>query len=351
MALRLSVVDQSPMRHGETAAEALADSVTLAQAVEQMGYSRYWVAEHHNTGTFAGTSPEILIGQILANTQLIRVGSGGVMLSHYSALKVAEQFAVLNAFYPGRVDLGLGRAPGSDQRTAIALAYPRRPAPIEEFPQQVADVVGYLHGALGSDHPFSSIKISPGPVPDTPPAVWLLGSSDYSAKLAAYLGLPFAFADFFGNTGKHGPAVAASYLNNFKPSVLCEGPRLSVAVQVICAPSKEEAQFIASSRNLSRARRLLEARTGSRIEGLAPPEEAIGKVLDDETKAFTEQFTGGYIDGDPGSVCEALENISQLYQTDDLGIVTITYHLRDRIRSYSLIAQSLGMSVTDPVTQ
>src|SRR5579885_1841155 len=216
--LSLSVLDQSPMRHGGTASQALRETVELARAVEGLGYKRYWVAEHHNTGSFAGTAPEILIGQIAAATSTIRVGSGGVMLSHYSALKVAETFRVLSAFYPGRIDLGIGRAPGSDQRTAVALADPKPIADINQFPRQVADLVGFLTQRLPEDHPFAGISAQPGPAPANVPEIWLLGSSDYSAQLAAAMGLPFAFADFFGNAGDYGPRVAALYRDRFRPS-------------------------------------------------------------------------------------------------------------------------------------
>lgn len=334
------------MRQGESAANALRDTVALAQAVEELGYIRYWVAEHHNTGTHAGTSPEILTGQILANTTRIRVGSGGVMLSHYSALKVAEQFRVLESFYPGRVDLGVGRAPGSDQATMLALAYPKRPVTIETFPQQVADLVGYLHGALQPDHPFAVIRAQPGPPPTSAPDVWLLGSSDYSANLAAYLGLPFAYADFFGNTGRQGPAIAETYKRNFRPSELCSEPRLNVTVQVVCAPTEEEAHFLASSRNLNRARRVLEAQTGTRIQGLVPPEEASLVQVNAAAEEYAEQFTAGYIDGDPAQVKSALLETAERYGTDDMGVVTITYRLEDRIRSYELIAKEMGLAIS-----
>src|SRR5579875_2322882 len=217
--LSLSVLDQSPMRHGGTASQALRETVELARAVEGLGYKRYWVAEHHNAGSFAGTAPEILIGQIAAHTSTIHVGSGGVMLSHYSALKVAETFRLLSAFYPGRIDLGIGRAPGSDRQTAMALVYPRPMADINTFPRQVEDLVGFLSGRLPAGHPFAAIEAQPGPPPASVPDVWLLGSSDYSARLAAMLGLPFAFADFFGNAGDIGPQVADLYRRLFQPSV------------------------------------------------------------------------------------------------------------------------------------
>tara|TARA_Y100000996_G_scaffold109522_1_gene80935 strand:+ start:15490 stop:16572 length:1083 start_codon:yes stop_codon:yes gene_type:complete len=342
--LILSVTDQSPIRRNDTPRSALLDTVKLAQAVENLGYSRYWVAEHHNTGTYAGASPEILIGQILANTEKIKVGSGGVMLSHYSSLKIAEQFRILESFYPGRVDLGIGRAPGSDQATIFALAYPKRPVDIQTFPQQVADLIGYLQNNLQPDHPFASIKAQPGPDPESSPEVWLLGSSDYSANLAAYLGLPFAFADFFGNTGKHGPAVTELYRKNFRPSHLCSEPRVNVTVQVVCAPTEEEAKFIATSRNLNRARRLLEAKTGQRIEGLSSPEEASNTALSEEALQYINQYTAGYYDGDPTQIAKALHDVSESYETQDIGIVTIAYYLKDRIKSYELIAHELGLT-------
>lgn len=197
--IKLTVVDQSPVRKGGTSSDALRESVELATCVEKIGYSRYWVAEHHNSSSFSGTSPEILIGQIAAKTKHIRVGSGGVMLSHYSALKVAEQFSVLDSFYPDRVDLGIGRAPGSDRRTAAALTYPRPTMDVyHDFPQMVRDLADFLNGGIKDGNPLSGIVAHPGSQNNSSPRIWLLGSSDYSAKLAAEMGLPFSFADFFG---------------------------------------------------------------------------------------------------------------------------------------------------------
>ena len=331
------------MRYGETGADALRDTVELAKAVEALGYERFWVAEHHSAGTFAGTSPEILIGQILANTSRIRVGSGGVMLTHYSALKVAEQFRVLDSFYPGRVDLGIGRAPGSDQRTMVALSYPKRPMEVEHFPQQVADLIGYLHDALQPDHPFASIKLTPGPTPETAPEVWLLGSSDFSANLAAALGLPFAFADFFGSTGKHGPAVTEIYRRTFSPSALCAEPKVNVALQVICAPTEEEAQLVASSRNYNRARRMLAAQGEEPRIGLLPPEQASSMDLTPEAAQYVKDYTAGCIDGGPSQVKEGIIAAAERYGTDDVSIVTIAYSLADRVRSYELIAHEFGL--------
>ena len=215
--LTLSVVDQSPMREGSTAGIALRETIDLAIAVEALGYQRYWVAEHHSLPNFAGTSPEMLIGQIAAHTNTIRVGSGGVMLSHYSSLKVAENFALLDSLYPGRIDLGIGRAPGSDQITASALAFPSHPKEIRYFPQQIHDLLGFLSNTLGDDHPFSSIQASPS-ISETYPEVWLLGSRYDSAMMAAQMGLPFAYAHFFGSGAHEGPAIVEGYRRNFQAS-------------------------------------------------------------------------------------------------------------------------------------
>ena len=182
----LSVLDQSPVREGGTAAEALRDTIALAEATEKLGYKRFWVAEHHSLPGFAGTSPEIMVGQIAARTKTIRVGSGGVMLSHYSAFKVAEVFRMLDSLYPGRIDLGVGRAPGSDPRTAAALSYPSQTKDINRFPEQIDDVISYLHDSHDPSHPFASIRAAPTPT-STAPEVWLLGSGIDSASTTMFL--------------------------------------------------------------------------------------------------------------------------------------------------------------------
>ena len=338
-ALSLSVLDQSPIRQGGTAAQALRETVMLAQEVERLGYARYWVAEHHNTASFAGTAPEILIGQIAANTSSIRVGSGGVMLSHYSALKVAETFRLLSAFYPGRIDLGIGRAPGSDQHTALALAYPRSMADISTFPRQVADLAGFLSGALPADHPFSTIEAQPGP-PAAVPEIWLLGSSDYSARLAALIGLPFAFADFFGSAGDIGPRVAELYRQEFKPSATLLEPKLGVAVHVICADTAEQAHYIASSMRLMVAR----LRTGHTRTAILSPEEASRLELDDEEEPFVAGFTRHFVEGNPEHVRAQLLDVAERYGTSDLTIATNCFSFEDRVRSYRLVAAAFDLT-------
>ncbi len=339
--LQLSVVDQSPMREGSSAGVALRETIQLAQATEAMGYERYWVAEHHNLPNFAGTAPEVLVGQIAANTRRIRVGSGGVMLSHYSSLKVAETFRMLDAFYPGRIDLGIGRAPGSDQITAAALAYPSTPKDIRHFPQQVRDVVNYLNDSQPDDHPFNAVAASPDE-PDTAPQVWLLGSRYESAFMAAKMGLPFAYAHFFGMGADDGPQIVESYRQNFEASEHLEQPLVNVGVQVLCADTEEEARRIGSSRNLGRLRSV----TGQ-AKGIPSPELAASyKYLANEWQ-FIQQYLRNCVDGDPEEVKAGLERVSEQYQTADLSVVTICYHYADRVRSYELVAQACGLEPPD----
>jgi len=317
--LTLSVLDQSPIRKGGTAARALQETVELAGVVERLGYKRYWVAEHHNTGSFAGTAPEILIGQIAAHTSAIRVGSGGVMLSHYSALKVAETFSMLSAFYPGRIDVGIGRAPGSDRKTAAALAYPR---------------------AMGDLNAFAGIEAQAGPPlsASETPDVWLLGSSDYSARLAAALGLPFAFADFFGNAGDIGPRVAELYRRGFQPSERLQTPKLTVAVHVICADSDERAHYIASSMRVAVAH----LRTGAGGAPLLPPNEASSDDMAAAGGDFVAGFTRHFIEGSPETVRRQFVDVAERYETDDVTIATNCYAFEDRLRSYQLVAEAFA---------
>jgi luciferase family oxidoreductase group 1 len=331
--LQLSVLDQSPVRQGGTAAEALQETIALAVATEAMGYRRFWVAEHHNLGNFAGTSPEILIGQIAARTRTMRVGSGGVMLTHYSALKVAENFRVLESLYPGRIDLGIGRAPGSDPLTAAALAYPGMPRDVRHFPQQVIDLLAYLRDRLDPSHPFAGVHAAPGQ-PTHIPEVWLLGSRIESAHLAATLGLPFSYAHFFGMGVEDGPLIVESYRRRFRPSEYVAEPRVNVAVHVLCAETEAEALRLASSRNLMKLRSAL----GDR-QGVPPVEEALAYPYRPEELAYLEPAKRAYIDGDPQQVKAKLEDLADRYQTRDLTVVTICYDFADRLRSYELVAE------------
>ena len=334
--LSLSVVDQSPVRSGGTAGGALWETVELAVAAERLGYARYWLAEHHSTPNYAGTAPEILIGQVAARTSTIRVGSGGVMLPHYSALKVAESFRMLQSMYPGRIDLGLGRAPGSDQLTALALAYPGRPQDVSHYPRQVTDLLAYLSTGQEEGHPFAGIVSGPGE--PTPPEVWLLGSRVDSAFLAAHLGLPYSYAHHFGLGVQDGPNIVEAYRQNFKPSVYLSQPRVNVGVQVLCAETEEEALRLASSRNLGR----LQSMTG-RASGIPTPEAALAYRYTPEEAAFVGQYTRLCVDGEPEQVKEGIQQVAESYQTHDLSVVTICHGFAERLRSYELVAEVCGI--------
>jgi luciferase family oxidoreductase group 1 len=331
--LQLSVLDQSPVREGGTATDALHETIALAVATEALGYRRFWVAEHHNLGNFAGTSPEILIGQIAARTRSIRVGSGGVMLTHYSALKVAENFRILQALYPGRIDLGIGRAPGSDSLTAAALAYPGTARDVRHFPQQVADVMAYLSDSLDRSHPFSGVHAGPGQPAGTPD-IWLLGSYVESAHMAAKMGLPFSYAHFFGNGAENGPLIVESYRRHFQPSACLAEPLVNVGVHVLCAETEEEALRLATSRNLMKLRSALGVRSG-----VPSVEEAVAYPYRPEESAYLEQVKRSYVDGNPQQVKAKLEDLADLYQTTDLTIVTICHGFAERVRSYELLAE------------
>ena len=335
--LVLSVLDQSPVRQGGTAADALRDTIELAVATEALGYKRYWLAEHHSIPNFAGTSPEVLAALVASRTSSIRVGSGGVMLSHYSSFKVAENFRMLSALYPGRIDVGVGRAPGSDQVTAAALSYPGRPRDVSHYPQQVLDLLGHLSGNLDEGHVFAGIQA--GPTTPEMPEVWLLGSRFDSCIMAAQMGLPFAYAHFFGLGVEDGPAIAESYRKNFRPSEYLSEPKINVGVQVLCADTEDEALRLASSRDLGR----LFSMTG-RAGGIPPPEEALTYPYRANEWAFVRQYQSLCADGNPQQVKEKLETIAEAYQTPDLSVVTICYGFEERVRSYELVAGACGFN-------
>jgi len=236
--LTLSVLDQSPIRSGRSPADAIQETLQLAAAADRLGYRRYWLTEHHSSEGLAGSAPEILIGQVAARTSQIRVGSGGVMLSHYSALKVAENFRMLETLFPGRIDLGIGRAPGSDRRTAMALAHGPGALGIEHFPAQIRDVIQWVHDSVEPSHSFAGVRAMP--VGPSAPEVWLLGSSADSATYAAHFGTAFSFAHFINANG--GDEITRMYRACFRPSEWLPEPKVSVGVFVICADTEAEAE-------------------------------------------------------------------------------------------------------------
>lgn len=336
--LELGVVDQAVVRKGGTGAESLGDAIALAGCVETWGYSHYWVAEHHSLGV-ASTSPEILIGQIAAATEHIRVGSGGVMLPHYSAFKVAENFRLLESLFPGRIDIGLGRAPGGDQRTARALAYPGSLRDVRLYPEQVDDLIAYLADDLPKGHRFEGVHA--GPTPGRVPDIWLLGSGVDSALLAADRGLAFSFAHFFGTAPDHAPAILEAYRKRFCASERNAEPRPHLALQVLCADSIEEAEYLAGSVEVGRLNAARGVREGS---GVLPPEEAQTDSLSPQEHAYIEQFRRAHIVGDMTRVCEQIDAIARTCRTRELGIVTICYDFEARKRSYELVAKGFGIT-------
>src|SRR5687767_14396605 len=322
--MKLSVLDQSPVPEGSPGAEALRNTIDLARLCDELGFHRYWVAEHHGGPSLAGPSPEVLAGPIAAATSRIRVGSGGVMLPHYSPLKVAESFSLLSGLFPGRIDLGIGRASGTDPLTTFALQRDRRDAAPDDFPQQLAELLGYLDGTLPADHPFKRLEATLPGRPETP-EVWLLGSSVQSAIWAAELGIPYSFADFI-NPG--GADIASTYRDN------CKGtPRVMVAAWVICADTDEEAQRLASSSRMT----LTLLRQGRLIP--VPPVEKALRFL--ETQGSGASLGGRRaIVGSPPKVRARIEELAGTYGAEEVMVVTITHSHDARRRSYELIAEA-----------
>jgi len=331
----LGVLDQSPIAEGSTPARALHNSVDLAELTDRLGYHRYWVAEHHATPALACAAPEILIGAIAPRTQRIRVGSGGVMLPHYSPLKVAETFSSLSGLHPERIDLGLGRAPGTDPMTMLALQRDRRHAPGDDFIEQLVELLGLLEDRLPPNHPFARHA---GTLPGLPerPEPWLLGSSPQSALWAAELGLPYSFADFIN---PQGAAIAADYRGRFVDSERLAAPLVSVGVIAICADTDEEAERLASS-----SRMMLSLLRQGRLIEIPPVEKALSYL---ETRSPGKSDRRAVI-GSPEQVRAGLEAVAAEYGADELLVLTITHDHAARRRSYELIAEAFGLAEAQP---
>jgi len=332
--VKLSVLDQSPVRAGGNPRDALAETVALAQATERLGYTRYWLAEHHGTEGFAGSSPEILVARVAAATNTIRVGSGGVMLSHYSPLKVAENFKLLENLYPGRIDLGIGRAPGSDGLTAAALAYGSEIG-IEYFPTKIADMMAFLSDEPPASEPFKSVRATPA-VQDIP-EVWLLGSSDQSAAYAAHFGLAFTFAHFIAPQAS--VPVLDYYRANFKPSASLAAPKASAGIFVICADTTEEAEYLATSRDYWR----MKLQYGQHLP-YPPPEEAAAYPYNAQELRIVESNKANRFAGTPEALKVQLTDFAEENGLDELVILTITYDYEKRLRSYELLADVFELS-------
>ena len=331
---RLSVLDQSPVSAGSTAGAALLNSVDLARHADQLGYHRYWVAEHHGSPALACRAPEVLIGPLAAATDRIRLGSGGIMLPHYSPLKVAETFGMLAAMYPGRIDLGIGRAAGTDARTTFALQRDRREASPDDFPDQLNELLAYLNGAMPDNHPFARVAATlpapPGSIP-----TYLLGSSPQSGIWAADLSLPYVFADFINPSGT---AIAAQYRASFKPTDARPKPYQIVAASVICADTDDEAQYLAGSHRM-----LLEYLQGGRLIPVPPPTEA-ERFFKGRANPHALPLGRRLIVGSPATVGQALEQLAEDYHADEVMVLTIVHDHAARRRSYELLAEHVAHS-------
>jgi luciferase family oxidoreductase group 1 len=331
--LTVGVLDQSPIVEGGDAARAFRESVELAQFTEALGYHRYWVAEHHSSPSFAGCAPEILIGHIASHTTRIRVGSGGVMLMHYSPLKVAEVFKVLGTLHPGRIDLGVGRAPGSDGLTAAALAYGSKVG-MEYFAARFADLQAFVQDTPPFTQALAPVHALPRPA--IPPQLWVLGSTPDGAMLAAHFGVPFCYAHFISQSGME--KALEVYRRDFRPSALCDKPRVGLGVATLCAETESAAEQLARSGDLWRAR------FESHIFLPFPsPESVRNHVFTDTEEKVIERRRKRQFVGTPDQVGAALRQLVTDTGADELSLVAITHDFADRKRVYALLAPELGI--------
>ena len=328
-AVPLSVLDLAPVPDGGNAGDALRATIDLAKRAEHLGFHRFWVAEHHNMPGIASSAPPVLIGHIADATQVIRVGSGGVMLPNHVSLVVAEQFGMLEALHPGRIDLGIGRAPGTDQVTAAALRRSPEALSADDFPEQLVDLLGFFTGNWPDGHQFARITAVPGL--GHQPAIWLLGSSGYSAQVAGLLGLPFAFAHHFSAVNTL-PALAL-YREHFRPSEILDRPYAMVAAGVICADTDERARFLAGSGALS----FLRLRSG-RPGPLPSPDEAAAYPYNELERAFVADRQASNILGSPETVKRGIDELITATAADELMITTMVFDPADRLRSFELVA-------------
>ena len=339
--MKLSIIDQSPVSAGSTPAEALHNSIELARLADRLGYERYWIAEHHAISALASPAPEILMTRIATETSGIRVGSGGVMLPHYSSLKVAEVFRMLHALYPGRIDLGVGRAPGGTPLDSFALQrYRAARLSSDDFPDQLLELIAFLRREFPSQHPFSRLTVSP----DMPggPEIWLLGSSLWSAAAAARLGLPYAFAHFIDPNPTR--AALEHYFAHFTPSAASPAPRAMIAPGVVCADTPDEAERLLSSARLFRRR----IRQGD-VRPIPSPEEAIAELGEHGSPPANELGDWPrYFVGTAERVRDQLIDMASVLHADELMIVTVVHDHRARMRSYELLAQAFNLTRRTP---
>ena len=332
---RLSVLDQSIAVAGRPHDQSIRNTVALAKHCEALGYQRFWVSEHHNHPTIVGTAPEIVMAAIAATTERIRIGSAGIMLPHYAPFKVAEVFRVLDARAPGRIDMGLGRAPGSDGRTAFALNPAANERP-EHFPADVRDLIAWVHGEpLVERHPFATVKAFPQGA--TAPEVWILGSSDYGAQVAALFGLPYCYAWFFSD-GAGGERAIDLYKRTYRPSARHPEPHCGLCVWALAAETMEQAQYHFTSRALSRINR-----DKGILEPLEAPDVAAAAPLTVHEQARLKQFRQDSFVGTGPEVAARIQELATRVGVDEMAVVTWTHDEDVRRESYTQLARAFDL--------
>lgn len=331
MTIPLSVLDLVPVGAGSTASQAIRDSVELARLAEGLGYTRYWLAEHHGMPSIASSSPEILIEHVASATERIRVGSGGIMLPNHAPLRIAEAFHTLEALHPGRIDLGIGRAPGTDPATSSAL----RPFDAEQYPQQLAELVALSRRSFPEDHPFHRVRVVPEDVPLPP--VWLLGSSGATARLAGSMGMGYGFASHFSPTPA-GPAIR-TYRESFRPSERFPDPHAILGAAVVCAETEERAAYLASSMELAWVR-LRQGRFGP----LPSPDEALAYPYTPQDRATVEGYRALSFVGTPETIRSRLGRLAEEAGADEVIVTSMIHSHGERLRSYALLAKAFGLT-------
>jgi luciferase family oxidoreductase group 1 len=331
MKLKYSILDQSPISEGSTPQEALHQTAELAKKAEEWGYTRFWVSEHHDATTLAGSSPEVLIAHLGAVTNTIRLGSGGVMLPHYSSFKVAENFKLLEALYPNRIDVGVGRAPGGMPRASYALNEGGK-RDTSHFPSQIDDLRMYLTDSIPEDHQYYGMKATP--VTEFAPPIWVLGSSQSSAELAAEKGLPYMFAQFINGEG--GQSFARTYRDRFA-SVDGSSPYQGVAIFAVCQETEEEAEHVAASMDLA----LAMGAQGMPSKGTPPPERAASYPYSKFELLLVEENRKRMIVGTPGQVVDQLEKLAASYAAEEVMLVSIAYDFQAKLKTFRLIAEEM----------
>ncbi|MBU7592419.1 LLM class flavin-dependent oxidoreductase [Metabacillus halosaccharovorans] len=329
--MRLSILDQAPISSNQTPRDALLESLQLAQAGERLGYTRFWVAEHHDLAGLACSAPEVMLAYIGANTKTIRIGSGAVLLPYYRPYKVAETFNMLATLFPDRIDIGIGRAPGGSAEATNALS-DQFLQQVWDLPKSIMELLHFIYNDFPSDHEY--VKVQAAPLPDTAPVPWLLGTSKKSALLAAKTGLSYAFGQFMSdNDGKD---IIKQYLDHFKPKRIENHPNVILTVSVICAETNEKAEEIALSSLLWS----IQKEQGEGTKGVPSIQEAIEYPYSVEEKQKIEKIKQKMIIGNPLEVKQKLINIQASYQANEIMLVTITYSPEDRLTSYRLIAEA-----------